>query len=280
MAEMSVRYKAYSFQRSVEFRVILPVEDTKTYRPHPEDKPERFKTLYLLHGYSGDCNDWIYGSRIFKIARDHNLAVVMPSAENSFYEDNEETGARYGSFVGEELVEVTRRMFPLSDRREDTFIGGLSMGGFGSLLLGSRFCDTFSAAVCLSSGFILEDLAAGRAMHLEKAGELSRMGGLFGDLSHIMDPSDKNPMYHVDRALAQGRMPRLYLACGTEDFVYPSNVRTRDELLAKGAEVTWEEGPGEHEWTFWDKYIERAVDWLLTGSPEGNTAGGKESHAR
>ena len=111
-------------------------------RRHAAPAPTRegpWPTLYLLHGYTGNQVDWLYRSDIEKWAMQHGYAVIMPSGGNSFYLDNETTGERYGVFIGEELVEVTRKMFPLSHKREDTVIAGLSMGGYGAIRNGLRY---------------------------------------------------------------------------------------------------------------------------------------------
>lgn len=262
MAIMNITYLSYSLTRYVDFKVILPIEDTKTFEANPKDKPKEFKTLYLLHGFSGSCGDWLYGSRIYKLARDYNLAVVMPSGENSFYTDGEDGGALYGTFVGKELVEATRKIFPLSKKREDTFIGGLSMGGFGSLLVGSRFAENFGAIISLSGGFFLEDLFKDDKPDYLKNTPNGYYKHAFGDLETVMN-SERDPFAMAVKAHKEGTLPPIYMACGTEDFVFENNVQMKDSLLHAGIKLHWEQAPGEHEWTFWDPYIEKAIDWCL-----------------
>ncbi len=259
MAVMNVTYMSYCLKRNVDFKVILPIEDTKNFDPNPKGKPEKFKTVYLLHGYSGSSWDWLYGSRIAKIARDRNLAIVMPSGENSFYIDHEEAELYFGTYVGKELVEVTRKMFPLSKKREDTMIAGLSMGGFGSMLVGSRFSETFGAITSLSGGFVLYDLKQGSEVLRMPQKALERM---LGDLTTIVG-SERDPQAMAQKAVKNNTMPPVYMACGTEDFVYANNVQMKKDLEAMGASVTWVEAAGAHEWTFWDQYIEMAIDWFL-----------------
>lgn len=262
MAVMNVNYVSKYLKRYVEFKVILPIEDTKLNGIEPE-KPVKYKTIYLLNGFSGDSYSWLYGSRIFKLARDRNLAVVMPAGENSFYAD-QVNGNLFGKYVGEELVEITRKMFPLSDRREDTFIGGLSMGGYGSLLIGCRFSDTFGGIISLSGPVFLPDTP----MEKQLIGKLPVPRGflenIFGDLNTMMD-SANNPMTMVLKAYREGKLPRIYMACGTEDYVYDNVCAQRKLFEEEGIQFTYEEGPGEHEWDFWDKYIEKAIDWYLEG---------------
>lgn len=105
------------------------------------------------------------------MGRGENLAVVMPAGENAFYVDQPSIGAMHGQFIGEELVEITRKMFPLSRKREDTFIGGLSMGGFGALRNGLKYHDTFGAVICLSGALHVLEIrkrAERTALHMKK----------------------------------------------------------------------------------------------------------------
>ena len=145
---------SHSLMRTVTVQVLLPTD-----KMAPGAAPKGpFKTLYLLHGSFGNRTDWVCGTRLQFWAADRDLAVVMPSGENSFYVDNEKASALYGTFIGKELVDFTRRSFPLSDRREDTFIGGLSMGGFGSIVNGLQNPETFGAVCALSSALILDSM--------------------------------------------------------------------------------------------------------------------------
>lgn len=262
MAVMDINYLSYYLKRYVNLKVILPIENTESVDPDFKSKPEKFKTLYLLHGFSGCCGDWLYGSHIFKIARDHNLAVVMPSGENSFYIDQEEKGLMYGSFIAEELVKATRRMFPLSDRREDTFIGGLSMGGFGSLLLGSRFHDKFGAIIALSGAYDVTDSTFKQVLLSPSGFPKAYYDDIFGNIDEPV-ADHKNPITMALDMHKKGVLPPVYMACGTEDFLFDINVRTKNLLMEAGVNVTWEQGSGAHDWYFWDAFIEKAVSWCF-----------------
>ena len=146
MALIQATFMSNALKRTVPIQVILPVDKLIG----EEMKP--FKTLYLLHGLFGSYHDWNSNTRIQRWAQDQNLAVVMPSADNSFYIDYDMLpNSEYGKFVGEELVQVTRAMFHLSNKREDTFIAGLSMGGFGAIRNGLKYSETFGYIAGLSS---------------------------------------------------------------------------------------------------------------------------------
>lgn len=129
MATIQVNFFSKCLRREVTFNALLPLDSPVIPgQTEEEHRIKPLKTLYLLHGYSGSHGDWLSYSRIRELSDKHKIAVIMPSGENHFYVDDEDLGALYGEFVGKELVEFTRTLLPLSTDREDTYIGGLSMG--------------------------------------------------------------------------------------------------------------------------------------------------------
>jgi S-formylglutathione hydrolase FrmB len=263
MAFIQMNLLSKTLMRTVPVNVILPV-DKMVFPGMPvrEDKP--YKTLYLLHGVFGNYTDWVCGSRIQRYAEENDLVVIMPSGDNAFYVDQPAGNNFYGEFVGRELVEVTRKMFPLSHKREDTFIGGLSMGGFGALRNGLKYSDTFGYIVSLSGALHLEQMAArteDAPFFLESK---SYTEACFGDLSEVLE-SDKNPKWLVKQLKkAKKKIPEIYMACGDQDHLLTVNQEMAEFLRGQGVKVTFEVGPGNHEWDFWDAYIKKAIDWLPT----------------
>ncbi len=156
MAILHCNFFSKALMRPVPITVVLPTD--KRVGPQGTPPAGPFKTLYLLHGIFGDETDWVCGTRAQAWATERNLALVMPAGENSFYVDHPNASRNYGQFIGEELVEFTRRTFPLSSKREDTFIGGLSMGGFGAIVNGLKHPETFGAVCALSSALILDSM--------------------------------------------------------------------------------------------------------------------------
>lgn len=272
MAILSLTYMSHALWRSVPVQVILP---TDKFSPAGELPPRRkFKTLYLLHGLMGCSTDWMTSTRIKRWAQERNLAVVMPSGDNSWYVDQPASHNRYGEFLGRELLEITRRSFPLSERREDTFIGGLSMGGYGALLCGLTYPDAFGAIIGLSSA---TDMLNPSLLKLDR--EIPYYESIFGDLEKAA-ASDLNPSVLIKKlgSLKKAQpglaLPRVYLACGTEDPLLPCSRDLRGQLAQNGFDVAYEEGPGGHNWDFWDEYIRRALDWLpLDGAHDGLNSG-------
>lgn len=252
MALIQVNYLSKALFREVPVNVILPVDrfDADTNR-YLNGKDRKYKTLYLLHGLLGNYTDWISQTRIQKWAEEKNLAVVMPSGDNAFYFNSRTPWNDYGTFIGEELVDVTRRMFPFSEKREDTFIAGLSMGGFGALRNGIVYSKNFSHVVGLSS-----------AVHIfEDTSEEANIG-LFDNIEDA-SKTNKNPWVAVEEMISEKRpIPKFYMACGTKDDLMPANISFRNYLQEKGIEVTWDEDDYGHDWDFWDSQIKKVLDWL------------------
>ncbi|MGI6706749.1 MAG: alpha/beta hydrolase [Clostridia bacterium] len=262
MAFMRVNFISESLRRKVTMNAIVPVDKMMPPgAPKPEKKP--FKTLYLLHGIFGNYQDWVIGTRIERWANEYNLAVIMPSGENGFYVDHPIRGdMKYGEFIGKDLVQFTRDLFPLSDKREDTFIAGLSMGGYGAIRNGLKYAETFGYIGAFSSALILENAKKSTDDAPSFMGQRSYYESMFGDLDKL-DGSDNDYKGLVLNLKKNGKpIPKMYMSCGTEDFLLEANRDYRDFLNEQGVDLTYEEGPGGHDWDFWDTYIKKFIDWL------------------
>lgn len=273
MALIQANFISKSLFRTVTINVILPVD--RILLPGMVEREEKpFKTLYLLHGIFGNYTDWVSGTNIQRWAEEKGLAVVMPSGDNAFYLDNPLAQNNYGEFIGKELVEVTRKMFHLSHKREDTYIAGLSMGGYGALRNGLKYNDTFGYIAALSAGLILDNIdkrTNDSEFFLERR---SFVEEFFGDLTKV-ENSDKNPKWLLkDLIDKKANIPNIYMACGEQDHLIEANRDFRNYVEKLGLDITYEEGPGGHEWDFWNRYIKKVVDWLpLEGSDAGINSG-------
>lgn len=261
MALLQINLLSRSLMRTVPVTVVLPADKMTDFNA-PLLPEKKYPTLYLLHGIFGSTLDWLSGTCIERYATEHDLCVVMPSGDNSFYVDRPGANQNYGEFVGQELVELTRRMLPLSRERKDTFIGGLSMGGYGALRNGLKYSETFGAIVALSAALETDSMPKWDNSHPVFMQKRSYAEECFGDLDALLT-SDKHPKHLVDELTAAGKeIPAIYMACGESDSLLPHNRDFAAYLEAHNLPVTFEEGPGGHEWPFWDTYIQKALDWL------------------
>lgn len=240
---------------STSMCVILPQNTSSQIGMQNKASNVKHPTLYLFHGLSDDHTIWQRRTSIERYVAPLGIAVVMPSVGRSFYTDMAH-GQRYWTFVSEELPEIARAFFPLSDERENNFVAGLSMGGYGALKLALRKPDKFAAAASLSGVTDIVNQASKAVISREEYEDI------FGDVDKV--EGSENDIFHLLGKVAgsDGPKPKLYQACGTEDFLYEENIKFRDYARTLPVELTYEEEPGTHEWGYWDKKIQDVLKWL------------------
>lgn len=263
MATGSMRYYSLAQGGQVTINYSIPADMLDANKGDNPHYKRPMKTLYLLHGYTGNESDWLYNGMAEDIALAFNMAVIMISTGNNFYLDRKASGCQYCTFAGKEVVEFTRKLFGLSDKKEDTFIGGLSMGGFGALHTGLAFPENFGGIVALSSALIIHELANMKPGQGNDVANYEYYHEVFGDLEGI-EETERNPEYQFKKLKEEGKeIPAIYMAVGTEDFLYENNQITRRFFEENGANLKYEEGPGIHDWKFWNEYITKGLKWVL-----------------
>lgn len=262
MATLQISLYSKCLKREVTFNALMPV-DLPEGLGLPVWSGEPLRALYLLHGFSGSHNDWMNFSRIRELSDRYQVAVFMPAGENHFYLDDENREEYFGEYIGRELVDFTRKLFPLSAAREDTWIGGLSMGGYGAIRNGLKYAEQFGRIIALSSALIPYRIANIAPDYNDGIASYKYYASVFGDLSRLLG-SDKDPEKLVLEVKAKGlELPKLYMACGTEDILLNVNRRFHHFLEGEGAGHLYAEGAGEHNWEYWDKHIEAALKWAV-----------------
>lgn len=251
MALITCDFFSEALQVGSSMTVVLPQATEEQIGVESVGVPAAgYPLLYLLHGLSDDHTAWLRYTSIERYATAHGLAVVMPAVSRSFYAD-EVHGLPYWQFVSRELPEVVGGFFRVSSRREDTFVAGLSMGGYGALKLGLSHPERFAAVASLSG---VADIRA-LLTRLDRREIVERVfGGSFAGADDVFELVGR-----VDPA----QRPELYLACGAdEDLLLDANVRLADQARELGYDVTTDFRPGVHEWGLWDDVIQDVIRWL------------------
>lgn len=236
MAFCELTMRSTVMMMDVKVSVIIP-ESRKDY--HSDDPSKKHPCLYILHGSQEDNSTWLNSSILYLLARDLDLFIVMPSAYNTCYV-NTTFGLNMQKYIAEELPVKMERLFPISNKREDRFIMGESMGGYGTWLTSLSYPDRYSKAIPLSQGG-------------------------FRDFKHILDTG----AHSIDTLAKEvndtaKEIPEYYLMCGTEDMLF-KDVKRWEEFLKENCPnipVTYEYWSGKHDFYFWNQAIPKALQFL------------------
>lgn len=264
MAHLSGTFYSRILCRPVHYTAVLCNDNAYYDSENPHNK-RATKSVYLLHGYAGCDTDWLTNAPLQDLANRFNVNFFMPAGENSFYLDRPETGFEYAKYTGEEFVEYTRKTFALSNKREDTFIGGLSMGGFGALHTSFAYPETFSKTIALSSALIHNEVCKMEPGQGNPVANYEYYRAMFGEPGEL-STSVNNPEYLISKLLEENKqIPDIYMAIGTEDFLLEPNKEFKAFLDSKNVPVTFVTGPGVHDFNFWRVYLEKGLEWALEG---------------
>ena len=253
MAFMEVKFFSRALNVACSVNVILP-EAHQGIGQIGSTRKKLPRVLYLLHGLSDDHTIRMRRTSVERYAAKHNLADNKPAVNRTFY-NNDRYGAAYWDFVSEELPKVMHTFFRLSSKPEDTFVAGLSMGGYGALRLALTYPERFAAAGSFSGALDLGALGERR--------DKTELHRILGDDTQIRD-TDLDCFHLMKKNAAAPKKPRLFVACGTADFLYDAHQKAVPALKANGWDVTHFEKPDAiHEWGFWDEMIKAFIPWAL-----------------
>ncbi|MDO4564281.1 MAG: alpha/beta hydrolase family protein [Clostridia bacterium] len=256
MALMQIRLRSGVLSTRTEVMVVLPI-DNKGFNQWARNP--KYQVVYMLHGGGGDASMWLRETSAERYARERNVALIFPDAGGFSYYTDCAYGKDYWTYISEELPEMMSAMLPISERREDRFVAGFSMGGYGAFKCALMHPEMFSAAAALSGGFDLERLLADG---LSSVPNKSRMA-IFGEPPKI-DPNASDLYVMLKNLKEQNKeIPLLYTACGSEDHLtYACHTRMIDFCKKHDIPLEARTSPGGHTFKFWDPATEAMLDWL------------------
>lgn len=253
MALFECSYYSGTLARTVDFIVSIPDDREKKLR----NEEGKFKTLYVLHGGLENYRAWIDKSSVVRYAEQYGFAVVSISYENSYLCDLR-VGQQYWTWMTGELIPYVRSIFPLSEKRNDNYVAGASMGGYCATKLALRNPDMFGGLAIFSGAVDTGDELKGTP------DPMNFMNPFFQDAFGSIEQyrGSENDLVYLIRQFAEHpeNLPVIYHCCGTEDHLYQDNVLFRDLAISVGAKVVWEEKQAGHTWEFWDSCILSAMD--------------------
>ena len=256
---LDVHFHSAVLGMETRMKVLLP--ERANERDMNEEKVaalDGFGGLYFLHGMGNGYSAVLRWTNIDRYANGHNVAVFMPEGSLAWYTD-EKYGFRYFTYITEELPEICRNFFPkLKTGRRDTFIAGMSMGGYGALKCALNRPDKYLGAGLFAGAF--ENME-----HLHNEGDPEMKHNLFYNIYGTLDEcrgSESDLLAQVVKRKEETNKVRLFQCCGTRDTLYPANLEMRDALRANGWDVTYSEGDAAHDFAYWDLEMPSFFDWL------------------
>jgi putative tributyrin esterase len=247
MAVCTLHFHGDAIQKASSMNVILP--------HNPEFKGP-FPVLYLLHGLSDDHTIWCRRTSIERYVRELPLMVVMPDGGRGFYTDAIE-GMAYEKHIMVDVMGFVERMFNVRTDRLGRAIGGLSMGGYGSMKLALKYPDVFGSVVAHSGVY---------------------------DMAHLIGPNSHSPVefrrifgpdaaggpddvYALAARIDRSQIPAIRFDCGVEDGLIAHNRALHAHLERLGIPHEYAEYPGAHTWDYWDEHIQEAIafHWRTLG---------------
>lgn len=234
-------YAVSSYKR---FNIILPKDYFKT--------DERYKVIFLLHGYSGDHTDWINRTNIVKYLQDYSFVVVTPEADNSWYTNSPFVKNRnYEDYIIKELIPYVEKRYRVISTKHGRVIAGLSMGGYGAIKLALKYPHLFYYSGSFSGAFRWPSMIEKNRGLLTQS-----LKEVFGEKRS--DHWDKNDVLIIADTIKPINLPYLYISCGENDpleGLLDSNRKLVEKLQKNGVAYEYHELPGEHNWIFWDMEI-------------------------
>ncbi len=250
----------------LQSQILQTTVGVKLYFPSdlPADVGFNIKgVLTLLHGLTNSGDSWVQMTAAPRYAADNGLVLVMPDCGNSFYQ-NMVYGGAYKTFITEELPMLLGRMFRLPTRRDQNFIAGLSMGGYGALYLGLSRPDLYAGCASFSGAVDLAMMLA----QPDHPGVREVFAPIFGDSLALPPSSDLHTLVRAVAALPAAQQPKVLLTNGLQDiepyYIAPQNDSLHRTAKAAGlasyCRMQWN---GVHEWNFWDRSLVYAIDYFL-----------------
>jgi S-formylglutathione hydrolase FrmB len=244
----TVEVESKALGRAMAVNVLLP----DGYDAAPE---RRYPVIYLLHGYGGDYREW---ERVGVVEEAAGLAaiIVMPEGDQSFYVNHhEKLLERWEDYITQDVVGHVDASYRTIPGREGRGISGLSMGGYGAVVLGLRHPDLF-ASVASHSGA----LGVLRS-EIRNEGIARRIAEIYGPEGS--QARKDYAIYDLVRALPQEKRPHLYIDCGSQDFLLEDNRAFVKELSGLRVAYEYREVPGGHDFAYWKANVRYSLSRQL-----------------
>lgn len=208
--------------------------------------------VILLHGVYGSAWCWSFNGGVHITALDMiqkkliaPMVIAMPSdglwGDGSGYLPH--NGFNFEKWIAEEVPAAVKKCIPAVDAQSKTFIGGLSMGGFGALKIGVKYAETFSAIAAHSSITNLQQMK----LFVEE------------DLQNYSQEDKTEEDVFATILKYKDQLPAISFDCGLSDTLLWDNRMLHQKLLENNILHDYKEYAGGHEWVYWQEHVKDAL---------------------
>ncbi|MBI2825644.1 MAG: hypothetical protein HYX69_13250 [Planctomycetia bacterium] len=269
----TIEHEADSVGRAMKYNLILPADYDATR--------QRYPVVYLLHGLTSNYTAWAT-MNVPKVAADYKLIVVMPDVGNTWYVNWAESEGtrpnRWEDYIVKDLVGHVDAHYRTIANREGRAINGLSMGGYGAIMLGLKhpdmFCSIGSHSGALSfAARTAESVAKGEQpefMRREWSGDVNpkiKIDGFStpaertpkGKIFTTQEQCDAHDPFKLVLLVDRAKLPHVYVDCGTDDRLIDSSRRFCRLLMENNIPFTFAQSPGGHVPPYWSREIAHSM---------------------
>jgi putative tributyrin esterase len=245
---IDVTFHSASLNRDMQYRAVLPANIAPG---------RKLPVLYLLHGGGGGFHDWSNYSDVARYA-EQGLILVMPEGHNSYYTNSADRPQdRYEDYIVSDLIADVEHRFPVADGRAHRAIAGISMGGFGAVVLALKHPDLFIFAGGFSSALDVPS----RPFSMKRWGQWREHRAIFGPWeSQSRRASDP---FVLARSVDPDKAPYIFLSCGEQEGLLPANRKFAALLQARRFRYEFHTGPGGHDWNQWNRRLPDLIESMM-----------------
>ena len=242
-----VTFHSAALQRTMPYRVVLPAG---------YNSGRKLPVIYLLHGNGESFRSWTDDSDIAQYAT-KGIILVMPQGDSSYYVNSaHDAQDRYEDYITQDLIADVEQRFPAANDREHRAIVGVSMGGFGAIVLALKHPEIFSFAAGLSPALD----APSRPFSFKRISQWWRFRSIFG--ARNGQHQRENDPYVLAHSADPAKTPYLWLSCGDQEGLLPANLKFDAILKRRGFRSEFIKAHGGHNWGQWNGLLSRLFSAL------------------
>ncbi len=248
----SLKVKSTALGKDVEYSIYLPSDYDKSNRRYP--------VMYLLHGYGDDETGWsqfgevnLIADKAIQSGESTSMIIVMPDAGVTWYINSFDGKTKYEDFFIKELIPHIDATYRTRTKKDYRAVAGLSMGGYGTLIMATKHPELFSSAAPLSAAVWTDD----EVINMQDEWWDGALAMLFGNnlkgKARINEHFLKNSILKIVETgnAEELKKVRYYIDCGDGDFLIKGNMELHALMIDKQIPHEFRVRDGEHNWTYW-----------------------------